>query len=76
MDTGGSQIPPPPTGLVDVVGGGLELGEGHVAQLRELAGLRPGDRVFDVGCGVGRTAIPLTSYLSSDGAYEGFDIWP
>jgi SAM-dependent methyltransferase len=36
----------------------------------------PGQQVLDVGCGVGRTAIALTSYLSPDGGYEGFDIWP
>jgi SAM-dependent methyltransferase len=71
-----TDIPPPPEGLVEIVGGGLELGERHAAQLRNDAGLRPGDRVLDVGCGVGRTAIPLTSYLSPGGAYEGFDIWP
>jgi SAM-dependent methyltransferase len=76
MNTFGGDIPRPPTELIEVVGGGLEIGQGHLAQLRELAALRPGDRLLDVGCGVGRTAIPLTSYLSRDGGYEGFDIWP
>jgi SAM-dependent methyltransferase len=77
MAATGSKVPPPPTSLIEVVGGGgLEVGEILAAQLRELSGLRPGDRLLDVGCGVGRTAIPLTSYLSGDGAYEGFDIWP
>jgi SAM-dependent methyltransferase len=75
-DIAGSVIPPPPSSLVEIVGaGGMEVGEDHVGQLRELADLRPHDSVLDVGCGVGRTAIPLTSYLS-EGAYAGFDIWP
>jgi ubiquinone/menaquinone biosynthesis C-methylase UbiE len=35
--------------------------------------LKPNERVLDVGCGLGRMAMPLTSYLSN-GSYEGFDI--
>lgn len=37
-------------------------------------GLKPEDRVLDVGCGIGRMAVPLTDYLSGTGKYEGFDI--
>ncbi len=48
----------------------------------ELAGLQPTHRVLDVGCGIGRMAIPLTNYLSASGpgddkddvSYCGFDI--
>lgn len=29
---------------------------------------------MDVGCGIGRLAVPLTRYLSPQGTYEGFDI--
>jgi SAM-dependent methyltransferase len=38
-----------------------------------MAGLRPGHHVLDVGCGVGRTARYLCDYLG-DGRYEGFDV--
>lgn len=31
-------------------------------------------KILDVGCGIGRMAIPLTKYLDIDGIYEGFDI--
>jgi ubiquinone/menaquinone biosynthesis C-methylase UbiE len=41
-----------------------------------LAGLRPHERVLDVGCGIGRIAIPLTQYLRPPGRYEGFDVVP
>jgi SAM-dependent methyltransferase len=41
---------------------------------REYGGLQPDHRVLDVGCGIGRMAVPLTGYLSQHGAYEGFDI--
>ena len=65
-------IPVPPQALVRRIGGELEIGQGHVGPLRNLARLRPDDDVLDIGCGVGRT-ISLTSYLSG-GSYEGFDI--
>jgi SAM-dependent methyltransferase len=37
-------------------------------------GLKPTDRVLDVGSGAGRVAIPLTGYLNSAGSYDGFDV--
>ena len=37
-------------------------------------GLRVCDRVLDVGCGTGRMALPLTSFLGEEGRYDGFDI--
>ncbi len=40
----------------------------------EYGGLKPDDRVLDVGCGIGRIAAPLTDYLSEKGEYYGFDI--
>lgn len=30
--------------------------------------------MLDVGCGIGRMAVPLTKYLDERGSYEGFDI--
>jgi SAM-dependent methyltransferase len=39
-----------------------------------LGGLRPEHRVLDIGCGPGRMAVPLTSYLAPRGAYAGFDV--
>jgi len=40
------------------------------------AGLIPSMRVLDVGCGIGRFALPLVDYLdpSKGGSYDGFDI--
>ncbi len=64
----------PPRKLVYGVGGELRHGDHIVGWLRDLAGLRPDEAVLDVGCGVGRVALPLTRYLSPAGRYDGFDI--
>ena len=46
-------------------------------ELKELLirfGLKPRNRVLDIGSGVGRVAIPLTRYLDAEGTYDGFDV--
>jgi SAM-dependent methyltransferase len=48
-------------------------GERNAAAFRELAGLQPGARFLDIGCGCGRVAAALTSYLTPRASYEGFD---
>jgi SAM-dependent methyltransferase len=57
-------------GHSDFAGTGAEF-LGHFVK---LGGLRPDDRVLDVGCGIGRMARPLTGYLSAHGSYDGFDV--
>lgn len=32
--------------------------------------------MLDIGCGIGRIARPLTTYLDKEGAYFGFDVVP
>lgn len=51
-----------------------EIGSRWLRTLIDEAGLEPHERVLDVGSGIGRIAIPLTTYLSPDGEYFGFDI--
>ncbi len=65
----------PPRGL-NYVGRGdfKKQGDHQLALLRRFIGLKPDDRVLDVGCGIGRTASALTSYLSREAAYDGFDV--
>lgn len=65
-----------PPKRLDFVGGTnfVEVGEEFIRYFIELGKLQPHHCVLDVGCGIGRMAIPLTKVLSSDGSYYGFDI--
>ncbi len=40
---------------------------------KNIGDLQPDETVLEVGCGIGRMALPLTRYLDS-GRYEGIDI--
>jgi len=68
----------PPEDLWIVFGGGdfAKIGQDYLRQFIEYAGLRPHERVLDVGCGAGRAAVPLTAYLDERGSYHGFDTFP
>jgi 2-polyprenyl-3-methyl-5-hydroxy-6-metoxy-1,4-benzoquinol methylase len=44
---------------------------GHFVRLGDL---RPNERILDIGCGIGRMAVPLTQFLADDGRYTGIDI--
>ena len=65
-----------PPHKMNYVGSGdfTQVGEVLLRDFIELGQLQPHESVLDVGCGIGRTAIPLTRYLSDDGSYQGFDI--
>lgn len=74
---GEERVLPPPK-LLKLIGSddvnygviGLEF----FGYLKDFAALSPGDRVLEVGCGVGRIAQPLRTYLAPPGSYDGFDI--
>lgn len=52
----------------DYKGTGLKFREMFI----QYGGLKPEHSVLDVGCGIGRMAVPLTGFLK--GEYHGFDI--
>lgn len=54
------------------------VGERLVDDLRTHCGLTASSDVFDMGCGPGRVAAPLTRCLdpAQGGSYEGFDVMP
>jgi ubiquinone/menaquinone biosynthesis C-methylase UbiE len=67
----------PPRGKIFFSAGDFKKsGERFLQLLIDPGGLRPDDRVLDVGCGIGRMALPLTKYLDAEGSYEGIDIVP
>lgn len=51
-------------------------GREFLSYFRSIGGLRPDEDVLDVGSGIGRKALPLTSFLAPTARYEGFDINP
>ena len=68
-------VPPPESRFVgdgDFRAIGLEFLEYCV----RLGGLRPHGNVLDLGCGIGRMALPLTQFLDEDGGYIGIDVHP
>lgn len=66
----------PPKGMT-FTGAGDFLQEGaKYADYFKRYGLTPESKVLDVGCGLGRMAVPLTHYLTKQGHYLGFDIMP
>lgn len=68
----------PPRRLAVLFGGGdfEKIGNDILQSLIRIGGLKPNERVLDVGCGIGRIAVPLTNYLKDEGSYDGFDIMP
>lgn len=52
------------------------MGKLFLGYFVELCSLARDAKVLDVGCGMGRMALPLTQYLSPKGQYTGFDIVP
>lgn len=72
LRNGGARMPP--RGLSFVGPTDFEqTGKDFLELFVEFGGLRPDDRVLDMGCGIGRMAIPMTGYLQG-GSYRGFDV--
>jgi SAM-dependent methyltransferase len=68
-------LPAPPAELTFCGDGDYRaIGAEFLGHFVGLADLQPHERVLDVGCGVGRMAVPLTQFLSDEGQYTGIDI--
>jgi len=65
----------PPKRMIFVGDGEFKkVGEVFLQYFIQFGELKPNERVLDVGCGIGRMAVPLTTYLEERANYEGFDI--
>lgn len=73
--TGKNDRMTPPKGKIFIGSGDFkQQGQRLLKVLIDKGGLMPYHRVLDIGCGIGRLAVPLTKYLNEKGSYEGFDI--
>ncbi len=64
----------PPRRLMSVGAGDFKAtGEQYLRYLRDYCRLEPGSRVLDVGCGIGRMAVPMIRFLDT-GTYDGLDV--
>lgn len=52
----------------------IDQGKHQLGLLKSEIDLKPKDCVLDIGSGIGRTAIALTTYLDTSARYEGFDV--
>jgi SAM-dependent methyltransferase len=66
-----------PVELINITGAGPEsfgaISESHMAQLAEYTPILPDHHVLEIGCGIGRDAIPLADLLPR-GSYLGVDV--
>ncbi len=64
----------PPKGMIFTGSGDfVEQGKRLLELFKDIGGLQPDHRVLDIGSGIGRSALPLTSFLTDKGSYQGFD---
>lgn len=67
-----------PLDLLHMTGGGPdtfdEISRLHIDQLQEFGPFDSTSRVFEIGCGIGRDAIPFSEILSPPGHYIGTEI--
>jgi SAM-dependent methyltransferase len=67
----------PPRGMIFTGTGDFrKAGQRYLELFINHGGLKSDHRVLDVGSGIGRMALALTTFLSEKGHYEGFDIVP
>jgi len=65
---------PPPENVFVGDGDYRAIGVEYLGHFIRIGELQPSESVLDIGCGIGRMAVPLTQYLNPETAlYEGVD---
>jgi SAM-dependent methyltransferase len=68
-------LPSPPPALMFCGDGDFRaIGAEFLGHFVSRGDLAPNERVLEIGCGVGRMAVPMTQYLDEGGSYDGLDI--
>ncbi len=67
-----------PDSYAEEIGDGdyVAIGAEFLGHITAVGGLRPGHSVLDIGCGLGRVALPLSRYLEPTTPYLGLDVVP
>ena len=67
-----------PVHLMKLTGGGADtfdkIANEHIQIISDLVGINPHWNILEIGCGIGRDAIPLGEILSPTANYVGVDI--
>jgi ubiquinone/menaquinone biosynthesis C-methylase UbiE len=68
------KLTPPKRKIFVGAGDFNKIGNEFLKYFIELGNLKRDEKVLDIGCGIGRMAVPLTKYLYSNSTYDGIDI--
>src|SRR5947209_7452131 len=67
-------MPIPPSELMSCGDGDFRaIGAEFLERVVRATSLAPSQHVLDIGCGIGRLALPMTQYLNESGSYDGVD---
>ena len=69
-------VPPKSATFTGGVRDFAESGDIFIDALRTVSGLTPSSRVLDIGSGLGRLALPMSTFLDATGSYDGLEIVP
>jgi ubiquinone/menaquinone biosynthesis C-methylase UbiE len=65
-----------PLGKTFVGGGNFEkVGQEFFQYFLNFCNIKSSSKILDIGSGMGRMAIPFTTFLDENGIYEGFDVF-